>query len=198
MLHAGPPHASNAAYAHAKRFADVMTRAYRAQHGARFVCVAPTNIYGAHDNYNLADAHVIPALAHKAVLAQRSGAPLAVAGTGRPLRQFIHSRDVARLTLLVLESYDEADPIILSTPPAAEVSIREVATLVATAAGLAPDALTFDEAKADGQFRKTASTEKLEAFLAACGAAPFEFTPIADGVREAVAWLRDNFEAARK
>ena len=56
-LHEGPPHPSNAAYAHAKRFADVMARAYRAEYGCRFSSVVPTNVYGPHDNFNLSDAH---------------------------------------------------------------------------------------------------------------------------------------------
>ena len=35
-------------------------------------------------------------------------------GTGKPLRQFIYSRDLAKLFLWVMREYDEIDPIILS------------------------------------------------------------------------------------
>lgn len=37
-----------------------------------------------------------------------------VLGTGKPLRQFIYSLDLARLFLWVLREYNEIEPIILS------------------------------------------------------------------------------------
>ena len=108
MLHAGPPHASNAPYAHAKRWLDTMTRAYRAEYGCGFTTVIPTNIYGPRDNFPIYDGHVIPALVHRAHAARAARAPLVVAGSGAPLRQFIFARDLARLTLLALRAYDSA------------------------------------------------------------------------------------------
>ena len=90
-LHEGPPHTSNAAYAHAKRMVDVLSRSYATQKGRCFTSVVPTNIYGPHDNYHLEDAHVIPALIHKCHLAKEAGeSEFVVYGTGKPLRQFIH------------------------------------------------------------------------------------------------------------
>jgi GDP-L-fucose synthase len=43
-----------------------------------------------------------------------NGTPFIVAGTGKPLRQFIYSRDLAKLFIWVLREYKEIDPIILS------------------------------------------------------------------------------------
>jgi len=215
-LHEGPPHASNAAYAHAKRFAEVMARAYRAEYGCRFSCVVPTNVYGPHDNFGLEDAHVIPALVHRALLAKRggAGARFVVAGSGAPLRQFVHSRDLARLALFALFRFDEAEPLILSVGAEAEVSIRRVAELVAAATGLAPGQLEFDPSRADGQHRKTASNAKLLRLLEAAGGAGgagagagtgaagagagFTFTPIEEGIAETVKWFEENFDSARK
>lgn len=37
-----------------------------------------------------------------------------VFGTGKPLRQFIYSIDLAKLFLWVLRNYDEVQPVILS------------------------------------------------------------------------------------
>jgi GDP-L-fucose synthase len=193
MLHDGPPHSSNAAYAHAKRFAEVMTRAYREQHGCRFSCVVPTNIYGPHDNFELANAHVIPALVHKALLAKRDGSKFVVAGSGSPLRQFVHSRDLARLALIALFAYDEAEPLILSVGESQEVSIRRVAELVAAATGLVAAQTVFDESRPDGQHKKTASNAKLLRFLAGRGI-EFAFVPVEAGIRETVEWLRDHYD----
>ena len=84
MLHEGPPHSSNYAYAYAKRMLDVQSKTYQEQYGDNFICVIPTNIYGEHDNYSLQDGHVIPALIHKCYLAKQRKEPFTVCGTGKP------------------------------------------------------------------------------------------------------------------
>ena len=47
--------------------------------------------------------------------------------------------------------------------------------------------------KADGQFKKTASNEKLRTFLP-----DFEFTPIEKAIEDTVKWFNENYETARK
>merc|ERR1712100_781148 len=131
MLHSGPPHTSNEGYAYAKRMIDVLNRAYHEEYGCNFTSVIPTNIYGPHDNYNLEDSHVIPGPMHKIYNAKKNNEDFVVWGTGKPLRQFIYSRDLARLFLWVLRSYDEREPIILSVGEEDEVSIADVAYMVA-------------------------------------------------------------------
>ena len=114
MLHDGPPHCSNDAYAYAKRLLEIQSQAYNQQYGTNFVCVIPTNIYGPHDNFSLQDGHVIPSLIHKCFLAKQKGEPFVIRGTGKPLRQFIYSADLAKLIVWVLEHYTDKDSIILS------------------------------------------------------------------------------------
>lgn len=196
-MHAGPPHASNAAYAYAKRWLDTLSRAYRSEYGAPFFCAVPTNIYGPRDNYHLEDGHVIPALVHRAWLARRDGAPLVVAGTGAPLRQFVESRDLARLLLLALRVYGGETPIILSADAAEEISIGDVARAIAEATGLAPERIVFKTERADGQFRKTADNARMRALLAEHDPA-FAFTPVKAGIAEAVRWFAEHHEEARK
>ena len=70
MLHNGPPHSSNDAYAYAKRMLEIHCAAYRENFGDDFVCVTPTNIYGHHDNFDLENGHVLPVLIHKCYLAK--------------------------------------------------------------------------------------------------------------------------------
>ena len=209
MLHAGPPHSSNNAYAYAKRMLEVQSRCYREQYGHNFVCVIPTNIYGPHDNFNLDDAHVIPALIHKCYLAKQQGVPLVVAGSGAPLRQFIYSRDLAYLMIWTLEHYDAtsdndliggaggiagAGTLILSVDPADEISIRQVVQHIADAIGFDND-IVYDTAQADGQFKKTADNSKFKRLY---GTSEFVFTPIRHGLRETVQWFIQNYDAARK
>ena len=43
-----------------------------------------------------------------------NGTPFVVSGTGKPLRQFIYSRDLAKLFIWQLREYESVEPIILS------------------------------------------------------------------------------------
>lgn len=61
--------------------------------------------------------------------------PFVVSGSGTPLRQFIYSRDLAKLFVWMLHSYDEIDPIILSVGEKDEVSIKDVADAIVKAVG---------------------------------------------------------------
>jgi len=192
MIHNGPPHESNFGYAYAKRLIDIQNRAYYDQYGVKFTSVIPTNVFGPHDNYNLEDSHVLPGLTHKCLLAKKNGTDFIVSGTGRPLRQFIYSRDLAKLFIWVLREYDEIDPIILSVGEKDEVSIKDVADAIVKAVGF-DGVYEFDTTKADGQYKKTASNEKLVKYLP-----DFQFTPFDVAVKESVDWFVANYDIARK
>lgn len=192
MLHNGAPHFSNDAYAYAKRMIQVQSNAYNEQYNDNFVCIIPTNIYGPHDNYNLNDAHVIPALIHKCYLAKQNNQPFVVAGTGKPLRQFIYSEDLAKLIMWTLESYNDKSSLILSVDEKEEVSIAYVARLIARRYDY-EYMLTFDDTKPDGQFKKTADNSKLMKLIG-----KFEFTEITDGINKSVDWFIDNYDKCRK
>jgi len=192
MIHDGPPHSSNEGYAYSKRMIDVMNRCYRDQHGCHFTSIIPTNIYGPDDNFSISDGHVIPGLIHKCFLAQRDGTPFTIWGSGTPLRQFIHSHDLAALTVWTLREYPEVEPIILSVDEAAEVSIKDVALMVAEGMGFEGE-VVFDSSKADGQFKKTASNAKLRTYLP-----EYAFKSMKEGLADTCAWFKANYEIARK
>jgi nucleoside-diphosphate-sugar epimerase len=63
-------------------------------------------VYGPHDNFSIADGHVIPGLIHKCYIAKRDGTDFTIWGSGSPLRQFIYSGDLAALTVWVLRGYE--------------------------------------------------------------------------------------------
>lgn len=86
-----------------------------------YTSVIPCNVFGKHDNFSIDDGHVIPGLIHKCYVAKCDGKPLTVWGSGRPLRQFIYSKDLARLLMWVIRQYEEIEPIILAVDETAEV-----------------------------------------------------------------------------
>lgn len=192
MIHNGPPHNSNFGYSYAKRMIDVQNRAYHQQYGVQFTAVIPTNVFGPNDNFELEDGHVLPGLINKAYCAKRDNTEFVIWGTGSPRRQFIYSRDLARLMVWVLREYEEVEPIILSVSEKEEVSIREAAMLVLESFDF-KGKVTFDTSKSDGQFKKTASNDKLKKYLP-----DFKFTPFKQAVKETCDWFVANYSTVRK
>lgn len=189
-LHNGPPHPSNFAYAYAKRMQDVQSRAYRKEWGCNYITAIGTNIYGPNDNFNLENAHVLPALIHKCYLAKQNGTELYVWGSGKPLREFVLSDDVAKLALWALENYNEESPIIFTS--GIETSIKDAVNLVAESMGF-KGKIALDDTKPDGQFRKPSDTTKLKKYLP-----DFNFTSLEEGIKKTVAWFLKNYPSIRK
>tara|TARA_R110002020_G_scaffold233512_2_gene445311 strand:- start:237 stop:1187 length:951 start_codon:yes stop_codon:yes gene_type:complete len=189
-IHLGEPHNSNYPYAYAKRMADVQIRAYREQYGLDYVSVIPTNIYGPNDNFNIENGHVIPSLIHKCYLAKKNNTPFMVWGSGKPLREFIYSKDVGKLTEWVLENYDEEEPLILSTSE--EISIKEVVNLIVKHMEFDGE-VVWQTDKPDGQFRKPSDNTKLLSYLP-----DFKFTSLDEGLKETVEWFNKNYKNIKK
>jgi len=189
-IHLGEPHFSNNAYAYAKRMTDVQIRAYNEQYGLNYKSVIPTNIYGPNDNYDLENGHVLPALIHKCYLARENKTPLTIWGSGKPLREFIFSKDVAKLTEWVLHNYNENEPIILSTSE--EESINDVVGIIVELMNFKGDVI-FDSSKPDGQFRKPSDNSKIKNYLP-----KFQFTPLYTGLKETIEYFEKNYNLVRK
>lgn len=189
VLHDGPPHFSNDAYAYAKRIMDIHCRAYNEQYKTNYSCIIPTNIYGPHDNFSLKDGHVIPALIHKCHLAKENGIPFEVLGSGKPLRQFIYSEDLAEIILRSFEKMT-CENLIISNEQ--EYSIRDIANIIAKEYQY-EDNIVFNESYSDGQYKKTADNSKMKQLVP-----NYEFKDISDGIRESVAFFVNNINYCRK
>ncbi len=196
MLHNGPPHPSNYSYAYAKRMMEVQCRSYNEQYFKNFVCVIPTNIYGEFDNFNLEDSHVIPGLIYQCYLAKKENKPFVVKGSGKPLRQFIYSQDLAKILIYMIDYYHSADSMILSTSPEDEVSIKDIAEYISDAFNISRDCIKFDTSYSDGQYKKTADNTKCLHFLKDSKKwnTEFTFTPIKEGIKQTVEWFITQIE----
>ena len=189
-IHLGKPHYSNDAYAYAKRMSDIQIQAYREQFGCEYFSVIPTNIYGPGDNYNLQNGHVVPTLIHKFYLAKKNNIPVEIWGTGKPLREFIYSEDVANLTSRLLENYSGFDPVILSTSH--EISIAELAEIIKNSINY-KGKIIYQKEKPDGQFRKPSDNSVIRELFP-----DFKFTPIEEGIQKSIDWFERNYKEARK
>jgi len=210
-VHLGPPHPSNFGYSHAKRLVDVQNRAYNQEYGRKYTSAIPTNVFGPHDNFDLQDSHVIPGLMHKCYLAEKNNTVFRPSGSGKPLRQFIYSRDLAKLFIWMLRNYDDVNPLILSVPEDQEVSIEFVVNSVVQAltdarekerskdSSVAPFKINveWNRDAADGQFRKPASNDKLMGLLKESGV-DFKFTPFEQALQETVDWFVTNYNSGAR
>jgi GDP-L-fucose synthase len=188
-LHNGPPHPSNFGYAYAKRMLEVQSCAYRKEWNSDYIVAIPTNIYGPHDNFSLTEGHVVPSLIHKTFLAMKNKTDLVIWGSGKPLREFVYSDDIAKLTLWALSFYSEEAPIIFTS--GIEVSIRELTELIVQKMNFKGNVI-FDSNKPDGQFRKPSDNTKLKALNP-----NFKWTPLEVGLEKTIDWFLRNYEKIR-
>jgi GDP-L-fucose synthase len=150
----------------------------------------PTNLYGPHDNYDLHNSHVLPALIRKVHEAKQAGAKsITVWGSGQPRREFLHTDDLADASLFLLEHYDQPDLINLGCGE--DVTIRELAETVCDVLGF-EGALEFDPTKPDGTPRKLLDIAKIKSL----GWAPK--IPLREGIANAYRWFVENQSTARR
>lgn len=195
LVHLGPPHPSNFGYAYAKRMVDVMSRAYRKQYGCKFVTVAPTNIFGPFDNFNLESAHVIPSLIHKCYLAKKNNTDFTVWGNGRPIREFIYVKDLIKLLYLAVNYWeDSSKPLILSSP--SRFKIKDIAQCIADLMRFKGN-IVFDKSKPNGQNQKNSDWESAAILHFKQYGNEFEYTDFTTALSETIYWFIDNYPNIR-
>ena len=153
--------ATNEAYAIAKISGLKMCEFYRRQYGVCYHSAMPTNLYGQGDNYHPRNSHVLPALIRRFHEAKRDGLPkVAIWGTGKPLREFLHADDAADGILHLLQL--ETPPDWVNLGCGSDISIGDLARLVMKTVGYEGE-LSFDARKPDGTPRKLTDISKIKA-----------------------------------
>lgn len=185
----GPLEPTNAAYAVAKIAGIQQVQAARDQHGAAWISAMPTNVYGPGDNFSREGSHVLPALIRRYVEAAQDSRPVVTNwGSGRPRREFIHTLDLARACVHLLDTYDGDSPVNVGVGE--DVTLRELATLVADVAGYRGKT-EWDTSRPDGTPRKLTDT----GLLRSLGWEPT--ISLKEGVDSVVRWYLDNQATAR-
>jgi GDP-L-fucose synthase len=189
QLHMGPPSHTHEGYATSKRVLELHCRLSHVD----TVCLIPTNIYGPWDNFKIDEAHVIPALIHKCYLAKQNNADFVVSGSGRALRQFIFSQDLARIVVFFATKadVDKHETYICSPCKNSEISIKDVATIIADAFGYT-SRMTFDCKLHDGQLQKTADSSKLIKAMP-----DLRFSDFKENLVETIKWFDQNYAFCR-
>ena len=174
----GRPPYDNFSYAMSKRAMVSHIDAYVKQYNKRWCYLMPCNLYGEHDKYEEHHSHFISALIKKIHQARDT---IEVWGSGKPLRQFMHAEDLARVIKYMIDN-DIVDNF--NVAPNFNYSIEEMTKIGLKACGKEDLKIIYDNTKPDGQYRKDIDSSKLLSVLKG-----FEFTSLEEGIRR----VYDNF-----
>jgi GDP-L-fucose synthase len=175
---------TNEWYAIAKIAGLKMCAAYRKQYGSRFISAMPTNLYGAGDNYDLEQSHVVGALLVKTHRAKVARQPtIEIWGTGTPRREFLFVDDLADACVFLMENYEQEQTINVGV--GSDVTILELAETIARVVGW-QGRYVLNAAKPDGTPRKLLDVSRL------AGLGWRAKTPLEDGLRQAYEWYVAN------
>src|SRR5580704_12865475 len=181
----GYPEETNAPYGLAKKMLLVQLQAYREQYGFKGIYLAPVNLYGPRDNFDLQGSHVIPALIRKCWEAKQMRAPeIAAWGTGSATREFLYVEDAAEAIVLAAEKYEK--PALVNLGSGREISVRNLLELISSLTGY-EGTTRWDGTKPDGQPRRCLDTSR----------ALTEFgwhakTTLDDGLQKTISWYTER------
>ena len=157
----GPLDRTSNAEGIAKLTGMLHVQAARRQYGVGWISAVPATVYGPGDNFDPRTSSVVAGLLGRIHLAARDRGPeVTVWGTGRPRREFLHVDDLARACLLLLDRYDDPEPINIGV--GSDISVRELAEMIAVLVGYDGE-LVFDETKPDGPPRRLLDVSRLTA-----------------------------------
>ncbi|MFY9695302.1 MAG: GDP-L-fucose synthase [Xanthobacteraceae bacterium] len=189
MLLSGPLEPTNQWYAIAKIAGIKLCEAYRLQHGADFVSVMPTNLYGPGDNYHSDDSHVPAALLRRFHEAKVKGeASASVWGTGSPRREFLAADDLADACAFVMKCYSGLPFLNIGTGE--DLTIAEFAHVVADVVDYRGK-ITFDPSRPDGAPRKLLDVSRINALGWRAT------TPLREGLQRMYADFLERYDAIR-
>lgn len=204
---------TNEPYAIAKIAGIKMCESYNLQYGTNYISVMPTNLYGPNDNFDLEKSHVLPALIRKIYCAkllnegkydevlkdlgvnslEEAKAYLAdygvdeqrveIWGSGKPMREFLWSEDMADACVFLMESRDFKDTYTamdgsnttctpneiknqeirnthINIGTGVDISIKELAETIKDIVGFKGE-LYFNADKPDGTMKKLTDVSKL-------------------------------------
>tara|TARA_Y100000748_G_scaffold112399_1_gene94097 strand:- start:1179 stop:1865 length:687 start_codon:yes stop_codon:yes gene_type:complete len=143
---------TNAPYAMAKITAIEIGRSIGVQYGIQVLNLMPTNLYGPYDNFSEFDSHVIPGLIYRMHQAKKENKPeFELWGTGKPLREFLYSEDLAEAIEFLLDK--DLDTDLINVGSGVEVDIKTLSEKIKNITEYQGE-IVFDKTKPDGNPRK--------------------------------------------
>jgi dTDP-glucose 4,6-dehydratase len=168
-------------YSASKAAADLLCQASVTTYGMNVTIVRGTNAYGPRQIERVVPTYAIAAI---------EGRPIPVYGRGEQRREFLHVRDWAAATLVVLGHGQPG--VIYNIGAGHELSNLELAREVCAAAGAPESLIRFVPDRPGHDFRYGVAADRLMAL----GWRPT--IPFDQGLRDTVAWYRDRLDWLRR
>ncbi|TQS46333.1 GDP-L-fucose synthase family protein [Cryptosporangium phraense] len=184
----GPLEETNDAYAIAKIAGVMQVQAIRRQYGRSYISAMPTNLYGPGDNFEIPGAHVMPMVMRR-MHESLNGKTFTIYGSGTPKREFLHTDDLARACLVLLERYDDPAPINIGVGE--DVTIDELVAMIAEVVGY-EGSFEHDTSKPDGTPRKVLNVDRIKAL----GWEPT--VSLRDGIASVYEWFLEHQATFRR
>ena len=161
---------TNESYALSKivgmKLCEIMFHKYKKD----IICLMPTNLYGDNDNFDIASSHVIPGLISKFLLAKKNKLDVKIWGSGKPIREFLHVKDLAEAILILLKSnklkikkVSNNELPIINIGSGESISIKNLALLIKKISQF-KGRVIFDKKYPDGTINKNLDSSKIKKF----------------------------------
>jgi GDP-L-fucose synthase len=180
----GPTHPSVQSYGDSRRLLLALADCYQRQKGLPSVNLIVPNMYGPYDSTDPHKTHALNALALKFVCAvARGAAQVEVWGTGRPIREWLFVRDMARVVRHVIhERVQWTEPVNIAQNQG--FTITELVDLVREATGY-EGSIVYNTAYGDGAPRKIMDDRRFRTRFPS-----FAFTTIRAGLEATLDYYR--------
>jgi GDP-L-fucose synthase len=150
---------TNEWYAIAKITGVKACQAIRKQFDKDYVSLMPTNLYGTYDNFDLNTSHVLPAMIRKFHEAKENNhSPVALWGSGTPMREFLFVDDMAEAVVFALEN--KLPHYLYNVGTGEDLTIKELAETIQKITGHQGE-IIWDSSKPDGTPRKLMDISKM-------------------------------------
>lgn len=178
---------TNEPYAIAKIAAIKLCRYYNEQYGTNYISAMPTNLYGPHDNFDLASSHVLPALIRKFHEAKMNRATaVTLWGTGAPFREFLYIDDLADACVFLMQKHEYREiGEFINVGSGTDLSINDLANMIRSIIGY-EGWIEYDASKPDGTPKKLMESGRLRRL----GWAPK--TDLREGIARTYQWYLDQ------
>lgn len=177
---------TNSPYAMAKISAIELGNAMKIEHGHKVINLMPTNLYGPNDNFSKTNSHVIPGLISRMNEAKKNNdESFSIWGTGKPLREFLFSEDLADAIKFIIEN--NVNDELINIGSGDEISIKDLAKLVCKIVGF-NGKINFDSNKPDGNPRKLLDSTLINSY------GWFPQTSLEKGLEITNKWYLKNFK----
>jgi dTDP-glucose 4,6-dehydratase len=175
------PVAPRSPYSATKAAADLLCGAYSSTYGMDLTIVRGTNAYGPRQIERVVPTYSIAAIERR---------PIPVYGRGEQRREFLHVRDWAGAALLALERGERG--VVYNIGAGHELSNLDLARRICAAAGAPESLIRFVPDRPGHDFRYGVASDRVMAL----GWRPE--IPFDEGLKDTVAWYRDNLDWLRR